>query len=70
MTTPTFVSMSDPKEANNGTLVKQTLGEMDLIYGTYTQLDFGSNMSGIPPGYTSSHWCVKKKSETKKNTSE
>ena len=61
MTTPTSVFMSDPKEAKNGTLAKQTLGATDLIYGMYIQLDFGSNMGGIPPGYTSSHWCVKKK---------
>ena len=47
MTTPTFVFMSGPKEAKNGTLVKQTLGVTDLIYGMYTQLDFGSNMGGM-----------------------
>ena len=61
MTTPTSVFMSGPKEAKNGTLAKQTLEVTDLIYGTYTQLEFGSNMGGIPPGYTSSHWYVKKK---------
>ena len=60
MTTPTSVFMSGPKEAKNGTWAKQTLGATDLIYGMYTQFDFGSNMGGIPPGYTSSHWCVKK----------
>ena len=60
MTTSTSVFMSGPKEAKNGTLAKQTLGATDSIYGMYAQLDFGSNMGGIPPGYTSSHWCVKK----------
>ena len=63
MTTPTTVFMSGPKEAKSGTLAKQTLGAIDLIFGMYTQLDFGINMGGIPPGYTSSHWCVKKTSE-------
>ena len=61
MTTPISVFMSGPKEAKNGTLAKQTLGATDIIYGMYTQLDFGSNMGGIPHGYTFSHWCVKKK---------
>ena len=60
MTTFTSIFMSCPKEVKNGTLAKQTLGAIDLVYGMYTQLDFGSNMGGIPPGYTSSHWCVKK----------
>ena len=55
MTTPTFVFVSGPKKAKNGTLAKQTLGATDLIYGMYTELDFGSNMGGIPPGYTSSY---------------
>ena len=26
----------------------------ELIHGMHTQLDFVSNMGGIPPGYTSS----------------
>ena len=46
MTTP-FFCVSGPKEAKNGTLAKQTLGATDLIYGMYTQLDFGSSMGGI-----------------------
>ena len=33
----------------------------------YIHNDFESNMGRIPPGYTSSHWCVKLKSATKKN---
>ena len=61
MTTPTSVFMSGLKKAKNVILAKQTLGATDLIYGMYTQLNFGSNMGEIPPGYTSSHWCVKKK---------
>ena len=32
---------------------QQTLGTTELIYGMNTQLDFGSNMGEIPPGYTS-----------------
>ena len=60
MTTPTSVFISGLNEAKNGTLAKQTLGVTDLIYGMYIQLDFGSNMGGIPPDYTSSHWCEKK----------
>ena len=63
MTTATSVFVSCPKEAKNGTLDKQTLGATDLIFGMYTQLDFGSNMGGIPPGYTSFHWCAKKNLE-------
>ena len=59
MTTSTSVFMSSPKEAQNDTLAKQTLGATDLIYGMYAQLDFGSNMGGILPGYTSSQWYVK-----------
>ena len=61
MTTPIFIFMSGPKEVKIGTLAKQILGAINLIYGMYTQVDFRSNMGGIPPGYTSSHWCVKKK---------
>ena len=50
MITPTSVFVSGSKEAKNGTLAKQTLGAADLIYGMYTQLNFGSNMGGIPQG--------------------
>ena len=63
MTTTTSAFVSGPKEAKNGTFTKQTLGVTNLIYGMYTQLDLDSNMGGIPPGNTSSHWCVKKNSE-------
>ena len=56
MTTTISAFVSGPKEAKNGTFAKQTLGVTDLIYDMYTQLDFDSNMGGIPPGYTSSHW--------------
>ena len=51
--------------ATNGTLVRQTFGAIYLNHGMHTQLDFESNMGGIPPGYTSSHWCVKLKSVKK-----
>ena len=60
MTTPTSFFVSGPKEAKNGILAKQALKATDLIHGMCTQLDFGSNMDRIPPGYTSSHWCAKK----------
>ena len=63
MTISTSVFIYGPKEAKNGTLAKQTLAATDLIYGMSTQLDYGSNVGGIPPGYTSSHWYVKKNSE-------
>ena len=56
--------------AKNGTLARQTLGATDLIHGMHIQLDFGSNMGGIPPGYIFSHWCVKPKKVPKKSTSE
>ena len=46
--------MSGPKGAKNGTLAKQTLGVTDSIYSVYIQLNFGSNMGEIPPGYTTS----------------
>ena len=59
MTTPIFVFMSGPKKDKNGALARQTLGVTYLKHGTHTQIDFGSNMGGIPPGYTSSHLCVK-----------
>ena len=61
MTTPISVIMPGPKKAKNGTLTRQTLGATDLIHGMHTQLDFWSNMGGIPPGYTSSNLCVKQK---------
>ena len=61
MTTPTSVFMSSLKETKNGTLAKQTLEAIDLIYGMYTQLDFGNNVGGIPPGYTFSHTLICKK---------
>ena len=55
----------------NGTLVRQTFGATDLKDGMHTQLDFGINMGEIPPGYTSSHLCVKQRSaKKKKRTSE
>ena len=55
------VFMSGQKMAKNGTLARQTLRTTDLIHGMHTQLDFGSNMGGISPGYTFSHWYVKPK---------
>ena len=36
-------------------LARQTFGVTDSEHGMQIQLDFKSNMSGIPPGYTSSH---------------
>ena len=70
MTTPILFSCQAQKKSKIGTLAKQTFGATDLIYGMYTQLHFGSNMGGIPPGYTSSHWCVNRKSATKKRRKE
>ena len=58
--------MSGPKKGKNVTLTRQTLGETDLKHGMHTLLDFGSNMGGIPPGYTISNWCVKCKDANKK----
>ena len=66
MVTPISVFMSGQKKAKNGTLARQILGETELIHGIHTQLDFRSNMGRIPPGYTSSHWCVKQKKNAKK----
>ena len=43
-----------------------SLEEQDLIYGMHKQLDVWSDTGGIPPGYTSFHWCVKKKKCQKK----
>ena len=43
----------------NVTLVRQIFGVTDMNHGMYTQLDFESNMGGIPLDYTCSHWCVK-----------
>ena len=56
--------------ATNGTLVRQTFGMTGLKHGMHTLLDFESNMGGISPGYTSSHWCVMLKSATKKKKKE
>ena len=36
---------------------QQSPGVTQLIHGINTQLDFGSNMSRIPPGYTSFQSC-------------
>ena len=59
MTTPISAFVSGPKKVKNSNLARQTLGVTDLIHGMHKQLDFGSYMGGIPPGYTSSHWRVK-----------
>ena len=70
MTTPISALMSGqkrPKKAKNGTLTRQILGVTDLKHGMHAQLNFGSNMGRIQPGSASSHWCVKRKSATKKN---
>ena len=48
------------------TLASQTLEVTDLIHGMHIQFDLRSNMGGIPPGCTSSHWCVKLKSVKKR----
>ena len=60
-----LVLMSGPKKVKNGTWARQALGATDVKHGMHTQLDFGSNMGGIPPGYTSSHRWVKRKSAKK-----
>ena len=62
------VFMSGPKKAKNGTLARQTLGTTHLIHGVHTRL--WEYMGRIPPGYTSSHWCVKQKKSQKKRTFE
>ena len=67
MTTPISVLCQTHKMAKNGTLTRQILGVTDLKYGMHTQLNFGSNISRIPPGSASIHWCVKQKSDRKKN---
>ena len=48
----------DKKEANNGTLVRQTLGATDLKLGIHAEFDSGSNMGRVPPGHTSFSHCV------------
>ena len=64
-----------PKIVKNGTLAIQTLGVIDLKYGMHTQIDFGINICGIPPCYTTFNWCVqiqsaKKNNKTKQNQKE
>ena len=51
--------------ATNGTLVRQSFRLTALNHCMHT-LDFESNMGGIPPDYTSSHWCAKRKSAKKR----
>ena len=46
-------------------LARQTFGVTSLNYGTHTQLDFESNIGGIPTDI-SSHCCAKRKSAKKK----
>ena len=46
------------EKAKNGTSVRQTYGGTDLKFGMHTQLDSGSNMGWVPPGYTSFSHCV------------
>ena len=53
----------------NGTSARKTLGATDLKHGMHKLFDFGSDMGGISPGYTPSHWYVKQKN-SKKGTSE
>ena len=53
------------KNGHNGTLVRQTFGATTLNHCMHTQLDFESNMGGIPPDDISSHWCAKPKSAKK-----
>ena len=55
-----------PQKYTNCTLAIQILGVTDKKRGMHTQIDFGSNMGGISPCYTTSHWCVKRKGATKK----
>ena len=56
-----FCFHARPIKAQNCTLARQTFGATDLKHGMHTQLDLVSNMGGMSPGYTSFHWCVKKK---------
>ena len=61
----------DEKRAKNCTLARQTLGATDPKLGIHTQLDSGSDMDWVPPGHTSSYWCVRlkmPKMELLKNT--
>ena len=60
-----YILRQAKKEAKNLTLVRQTLEMTELIHNMHTRLDFVSNMGGIPTGYTSSHGCVKPKSNKK-----
>ena len=50
--------------ATNGTLVRQSFRATALNHGMHAQFDFESNMGGILPGYTSSHWHAKRKKGT------
>ena len=59
-----------PKKGQKWYFGQKTLGATYLKHGMHTQLVFGSNMGGIPPGCTSSHCCVKRKVPQKKTTKE
>ena len=47
MAAPIYVFISGQKETKNGTSARQALGATDLKHRMHTQLDFGSNVSGI-----------------------
>ena len=66
MTTPIVEFISGHKMATNGTSVRQTFGATASNHGIHTQLDFKSNMGGIPPGWISFHWCAKQVPKKKK----
>ena len=52
ITTHISVLMSGPRKAKSGNLARQILGATAVKHGMHTQLDFGSDMGGICPGYT------------------
>ena len=56
----------DLKKGKKGTLARQTFGGTDIKHGMHTQLDFGSYMGVIPPGYIFPLVCKTKTAHTKK----
>ena len=67
-TTPISVFMSYQKKGQKYTLARQTLGVTDVKHGMHAQVDFGSDLGGVPPGYTFPLVCNVKKCTKKKTT--
>ena len=54
-----MVTMVMREKAKKGIFARKTIGARDLKLDMKIQLHSGSNMSCVPPGHTSSFFCVR-----------